>query len=381
MLEPLHTQESKRFTAFPAHASALMTVDLTAVRHNYQQIQAFVGPKARVAGVIKANAYGFGVHEVCRTLYKAGCRDFFVANVDEALEIRPLLDEDVRIFIMNGAQTGAYDLLEQHNFIPTLLSLEQTIAWNNHADRVRKRLKAAIHVDTGLSREGMTDEELQSLKEHSPNLEIVLCMSHLASADELSNPQNDLQHQRFQELAAYVPHAERSFANSHGIARGAPYHFELVRPGMALFGYCSSLNEKLQLKPALTLTARIVRHRALKAGQSVGYNALFKAPHDMLVGLINVGYADGVMRSLTNRGYVMIGGHKASIIGKVSMDFTTIDITHIPKHLTAPGSWVEIVHDAEPFEALCDAAGTCTYEITTRLSKRFHRVYICESDG
>lgn len=357
------------------HATASMTVDLGAVAYNFKRIARFVGPNTRVAGVIKANAYGFGVSQVAPTLYGEGCRDFFVANVDEALEVRPLLDLDATIYCMNGLQKGAEPLFEEHGFIPTLLSPEQALNWNQRARLSGKRLKAALHIDSGLSREGMTDAEVIALAPQLDALEVVLLMSHLASADEIQNPSNAEQRARFLELSSYFPNIQKSLANSHGISFGPAFHFELVRPGMALFGYCSSLNHKLQLKPALTLRARIVRHRTLMPGQAVGYNALFKAQEEMTIALLNVGYADGIIRSLTNKGFVDVGGYKAPIVGKISMDFTTIDISAIPKHLTAPGSWVEIVHGADQFEAFSDAGGTCTYEITTSLSKRFHRLY------
>jgi alanine racemase len=357
------------------YATACMAVDLGAIEYNFKRIARFVGPNTRVAGVIKANAYGFGVSEVAPTLYEAGCRDFFVANVDEALEAHPLLADDATLYCMNGLQLGAEHLFEHHGFIPTLLSPEQALSWNQHARLSGKRLKAAIHIDSGLSREGMTEAEVIALAPQLDALDVVLLMSHLASADESTNPSNAEQHARFLALSTHFPRAQKSLANSHGISFGPSFHFELVRPGMALFGHCSSLNDRLQLKPALTLRARIVRHRTLTPGQAVGYNALFKAQNEMTIALLNVGYADGIIRSLTNKGFVTVGGHKAPIVGKVSMDFTTIDISDLPKHLTAPGSWVEIVHGADQFEAFADAGGTCTYEITTRLSKRFHRLY------
>lgn len=370
-------------THVPSHASALMVIDLDAVRYNYQRIQDFVGTTSRVAAVIKANAYGFGALRVTQTLYAAGCRDFCVANIDEALEVRPHLPLDAHLYCMNGVQPGSSALLNQHHVIPTLLSVEQAEAHNLYAIETGKRLPVAIHVDTGLSREGMSREEIDTLINAASlsHLDVVLCLSHLASADEPDNPSNDVQKEAFCTLANHFPKAERSFANSHGIARGKDFHFSMVRAGMALFGYCSSLNELLELKPALTVSARIVRNRTLSPGQAVGYNALFTAPEPMTIALINVGYADGIMRSLTNQGHVSIGGLKAPIVGKISMDFTTIDITTLPKHLTSPGSWVEIVHGAEPFEALAEAAGTCTYEITARLSQRFHRLYRHESYG
>lgn len=357
------------------HATACMEVDLGAIAHNFKRIKHFVGPNTRVAGVIKANAYGFGVNEVAPTLYEEGCRDFFVANVDEALEVRPLLAQDATIYCMNGLQEGAEALFEEHGFIPTLISPEQALNWNQRARLAGRRLKAALHIDSGLSREGMTEAEVITLAPQLDALEVVLLMSHLASADEAHNPSNAEQHARFLALSSYFPNAQKSLANSHGISFGPTFHFELVRPGMALFGYCSSLNDKLALKPALTLRARIVRHRTLTPGQAVGYNALFKAQKEMTIALINVGYADGIIRSLTNKGFVSVSGHKAPIVGKVSMDFTTIDISTLPKHLTEPGSWVEIAHGADQFEAFSDAGGTCTYEITTSLSKRFHRLY------
>lgn len=370
-------------SSIPPYAPAIMAIDLGAVRYNYDKIKDFVGPSTRVAAVIKANAYGFGAIPTSQTLYSAGCRDFCVANINEALEVRPNLPMDARLYCMNGVQPGSSALLDQHNIIPTLLSPEQAAHHNLYALQQGKRLPVAIHVDTGLSREGMTADEIDDLLQGQSlsHLDVVLCLSHLSSADEPNNPHNDVQKNAFCTLADRFPQAERSFANSHGIARGQDFHFSMVRPGMALFGYCSSLNDLLGLKPALTVSARIVRNRHLSPGQTVGYNALFEAPKPMTIALINVGYADGIIRSLTNKGFVTIGGFKAPIVGKISMDFTTIDITTLPKHLTAPGSWVEIVHEAESFEALADTAGTCTYEITARLSQRFHRLYRHESYG
>lgn len=375
--DALHPQSFEVPASLPPHATAYLELDLEAVRQNYKTIQSVLKKGCRLSAVVKANAYGMGAIPTSKALYQAGCRDFFVINVDEALDIKPFL-QDANIYILNGVQQGAAPILLREKFIPVLLSLEQIALWQAEARRLDQNLPAILHLDTGLSREGLSYEEVTQLHNNLAlldGLDIKYYMSHLANADESNNSENIGQLNRFQELCSKLPPAPKSFANSHGIMRGQNYHFDMARPGMAIFGYCDSFKEPNQLMPAIRIAARIIRRRPLSLGQPVGYNALFKAQKPMLTATLNIGYADGFLRCLTNVGKINIQGYPAQIIGKISMDYTVLDVTDIPNDLTEPGTWVEIVHDADAFEELCTLGGTCTYEIVARLGPRFQRVY------
>jgi alanine racemase len=361
----------------PPHANALIEVDLEAIRYNYRLIKSILKPGCNLSAVIKGNAYGAGAREVGKALYQAGCRDFFVINIDEALEVKEIL-KDSNIYILNGVYEGAEIELVKNNFTPVLLSLEQIALWSKKAQKQEKLLPAILHLDTGIAREGLSLEEVDHLHQHPDllkHLELKYIMSHLANADEPNNPENKAQLERFQMLCKLLPPAKQCFSNSHGTALGFDYHFDMARPGLGLLGYCDAFKEPHALQPAVTISARILRTRLLKEGQPVGYNALFRAPKEMMVATFNLGYADGLLRSLTNRGYVMIKEYQAPIVGKVSMDYTVIDVSHIPQDLTIPGNWVEIVREPKAFEDLCEKGQTCTYELLARLGRRFHRIY------
>jgi alanine racemase len=244
-------------------------------------------------------------------------------------------------------------------------------------------MAAAIHIDTGMNRLGMPENELDQLAA-SPDVlaafETTLVMSHLACADQADDPMNELQRQRFEELRAKLPPAPASLANSGGTFLGPRYHFDLVRPGIALYGGRAHEGTSNPMQTVVRLAAKILQIREVAPGMTVGYGATFKVQKPSRIATIAVGYADGFLRALSVAtgeagpvGY--IGDYPVPIVGRVSMDFITADVTSVPPELARRGAWVEVMGHRVTVDDLTDRAGTIGYELLTRLGQRVFRVY------
>lgn len=356
--------------------AARLTVRLAAILANYRTIQRLAAPAA-VAGVVKADGYGTGAEAATRALAAAGCDTFFVARVEEGVRIRPFAPH-ARIFVLDGAQVDSIAALITHNLTPVLNSLVEIAAWSAAAASARTTYDCAIHVDTGMSRLGLPPDELTTLAAEAntrlAHLRTVLAMSHLACADSAANPMNARQLSRFREALAMLPAAPASFASTGGVLLGKDYVFDLVRPGIGLYGGNPHTGDN-PFQVTARLTGRIVQLRPAAAGDTVGYGATFAVNRPSLLATVALGYADGLLRSLGNRGRGAIGGHRAPIAGRVSMDVTTFDVTDVPPHLLEPGAEVELFGDTISLEEAAAAAGTANYEILTAVGARVPRHY------
>jgi alanine racemase len=356
--------------------AARLTVRLAIIAANYRTIQRLAAPAA-VAGVVKADAYGTGAVAATRTLTEAGCDTFFVARVEEGVRIRPLAPQ-ARIFVLDGAQVDSIATLITHNLTPVLNSLIEIAAWRAAAAASRTSYDCAIHVDTGMSRLGLPAQELAALASEAntrlAHLRTVLVMSHLACADSVSNPMNAIQLSRFREALAMLPAAPASFASTGGIFLGKDYLFDLVRPGIGLYGGNPHRGDN-PFQVAACLTGRIVQLRRAAPGDTVGYGATCTIDRPSILATVALGYADGVMRSLGNRGHGALGGYRVPVAGRVSMDLTTFDVSDVPPHLLTPGAEVELFGDTVSLEEAAEAAGTANYEILTAVGPRVSRRY------
>ncbi len=357
--------------------AARLTVRLGAVAANYRQFQRRAAPAA-VAGVVKADAYGLGTEPVVRTLREAGCDTFFVARVQEGIALRPLLPQ-ARIFVLDGAQAETASALLAHRLVPVLNSLEQIEAWSAAARARNTKLECAIHIDTGMNRLGLPPDELATLSTDANkrlrDIEIVLWMSHLACGDDCKSPMNAAQLERFRAALAMLPSAPASLAASAGVLLGKEYHFDLVRPGIGVYGGNPCTGMANPFAVAAVLTAPILQLRRVDTGESVGYGATFRAGRRSTLATIGLGYADGLMRAIGNKGQGAIAGMRAPIVGRLSMDLVTLDVTDVPPEAVRIGAEVEFLGDTISLDEFAALAGTANYEILTRLGSRMARHY------
>jgi alanine racemase len=351
---------------------ARLTVRLGAVAANYREIRRRAGP-AIATGVVKADAYGLGMAPVAKTLAAEGCDTFFVARLGEGIALRPLLPA-ARIFVLDGVTRDTASALVSHRLTPVLNSLEQIAAWSGTG------IDAAIHVDTGMNRLGLPAYELAVLaaeaKARLGGLRIVLAMSHLACADDPSSPMNALQRDRFKSALAMLPPAPASLASSGGVLLGKDYAFDMVRPGIGLYGGNPHLSAPNPFIAVAVLTGHILQLRRVDTDQSVGYGATHRTRRSGMLATIALGYADGVMRALGNKGSAAIAGQRVPIVGRVSMDLLTLDVSDVPERNVETGAEVELFGDTISLDEFATAAGTANYEILTRLGTRLPRRYV-----
>ncbi len=371
----MHFTETERDLA----AGGVLTIDLAALRHNYRTIAARVAP-ARAAAVVKADAYGLGADKAAPAFYAAGCRDFFVAHLGEAVALKPFLPADATLYVLNGLQPGTEAAAAREKIVPVLNSLEQVENWRNLAQSLGSTLPALLQVDTGMSRLGLSAKELDRLA-NDPSLldgiEIKYVMSHLASGDEPDNPANAAQLAAMKAALARLPKAPVAFANSGGSFLDRGYHFDLARPGVALYGVGPAGGG---IRPVLTLSARVIQVREIEPGAAVGYGGTFVAERPMRIATIAVGYADGWLRALSNRGSAYFGDVRLPVAGRVSMDSITLDVSALPEGTLKLGSLVELIGPHQTLDDVARDSGTIPYEILTALGHRYARVYVDAAD-
>lgn len=358
-------------------ASGYLTIDLGALRGNYEALSSIAAP-ARVAAVVKADAYGLGAAPVSQALYDQGCRHFFVAQFMEAAALRPILPHDAQIFVLNGLQPGAETACAEAGIVPVLNSREQLRQWYAAASSLKRSLPAVLQFDTGMSRLGVPPQDRTALAadlKAATNVEILFIMSHLASADEIDNGQNADQLAEMDRIAEEFAGFDISFANSGGIFLGHDYHGVLARPGIALYGGVPASQVPNPLRPVVGLDVAVVQTRTVPAGTRIGYGGTHVAGGEMRLATIAAGYADGLPRSLSDRGAVYHDGVRLPIVGRVSMDSITIDVTALPEGTLGLGSLVEVLGPHQTLEDIAEAAGTISYEILTRLGHRYDRRY------
>jgi alanine racemase len=353
--------------------SAILRIDLAAIVENWRLLTARAAPGA-VAGVVKANAYGLGAARVAPALYAAGCRHFFVAHLAEGVALRGALGPGPTIAVLNGFAPGADG---DAALVPVLNSLGNVLAHAAAGRAAGQERRALLHLDTGMARLGLdAGEQARLAADHSllAGLDILYVMSHLACADEPDHPLNTEQAARFARACAALPRLPRSFANSSGLFLDADYASDLARPGCALYGINPTPSAPNPMLPVVRLEAPILQIRDIPAGASVGYGASFVAARPSRIATIAVGYADGYLRSLSGQGVVAYRDMILPMVGRISMDLITLDVTEAPG--LAVGDRVTLIGDAAPSpDDLAARAGTIGYEILTSLGERYRRDY------
>ncbi len=350
----------------------LLEIDLDAVAANWRSL----GSGAAVGAVLKADAYGLGAVPVATRLYAEGCRHFFVAHPAEALAIRDHVP-GAMLVVLNGLWPGVEPLLAAQDIAPALASLAEIDAWAAHARVCGRSLPALLHVDTGMNRLGLDDRGVDVLAREPDRLrgiDLRYIMTHLVSAECPDDPVNEAQRQRFAAACARLPPAPRSFANSSGLFLGPGYASDLARPGAALYGVNPTPGRPNPMRQTVRLRARVLQIRDLLPGEGVGYNGQWVADRPSRIATVSVGYADGFLRALTNRAIAYFDDRPVPLVGRVSMDLSTFDVTESPG--LARGGWLDLIGRHNPVDALAEQAGTNGYEILTSLGRRYPRVYL-----
>lgn len=365
-----------------AHSSngfrdAEVIVNLTAIEQNLSRLRTLVGA-VPIAATIKADAYGLGVAQVAPVLSEANVSSFFVASIAEGVELRAIIGWTPDIYVLNGFQKNTAEILASNRLLPVLNSLEQIKSFAEFA-QVSDVNKAAVHIDTGMNRLGLEKSEVDTLIEDpSPltNIELSCWMSHLACGDEPDHPMNEQQRIRLSQTVQNLPDAPICLANSAGCLMDPSFHFDLVRPGLALYGGNPIPSEPNKFMPVLTVKAPILRIRTVKAGESVGYGASFTAKSSRQIAIVAIGYADGLLRILGDRGTISVNGQAVPIVGRVSMDLLALDISESKQIQFKEGDMIEIIGPNNPIDVISSQAGTVSYEILTSLRQRSVRTYI-----
>lgn len=358
--------------------AATLTIDLGALVANWRLLSEKC-PAAECAAVVKADAYGLGVAGVAPALLAAGCATFFIATVDEGIALRALLGPEPSIVQLHGPGRGEAAALHQADVIPVLNSLEQISEWTEFSQRSGTALPCALHLDTGMNRLGLGAADVGTLARAPDRLayaDVRLVMSHLSSAEEVANRGNRRQLVTFLQRTAAVPQAARSLANSSGIFLGDAYHFDIVRPGVALYGANPVPEQVNPMTEVVHLQGKILQVRHVDVGESVGYGGTFSVAKPTRIATVAAGYADGYLRSLSGCGRAVVGGVPVPVVGRVSMDLITLDVGAVPERHAQPGAPVSLIGGGVALDDVAAAAGTIPYEILTSLGPRYRRVYV-----
>ena len=335
------------------------------------------GP-GKCGAVVKADGYGLGLPEVSQALSAAGCDRFFVATIDEGIALRKAIGDRPVVYILNGVMAAdAVGEFAAHGLTPVLNSPGDIALWGSHC-RESGGGTAILALDTGMHRLGLTPAEVRDLAgEPGPldGISLDYVMSHLACAEDAGHPMNEEQRLRFDALRGNLAPAPASLANSGGIFLGPAYHYDLARPGAALYGVSRATGAPKKMKQAVGLKGKILQIRVVDSESTVGYGASGSVAAGSRLATVAVGYADGYLRSLGNSGHGYAAGVKIPVVGRISMDLITFDITAIPAGALAQGDEIEMIGENQTVDDLADEAATIGYEILTSLGRRYARRY------
>ncbi|MBS1051482.1 alanine racemase [Gluconobacter japonicus] len=361
-----------------SRAGATLTIDLAAIARNYRFL-CRKADKSVCAAVVKADAYGLGAEQVAPALEKAGAREFFVAHVDEGIALRKIVSANSRITVLHGPRPDAVSECVYFDLRPVLNTLEQINLWKKETERQQRMLDAVLQVDSGMSRFGLSRQDVQAVADDPDRLKGIqtnLIMSHLACADDPQNPANEMQRQKLLEMAACLPAAPLSLSASSGIFLGSGYHMGLVRPGAALYGIAPNTGEVNPLQQVVRLQARVLQLRHVTAGDGVGYGLTYQPQGPRRIATIAVGYADGFSRQNGGTGYAWLGDIRLPIVGRVSMDSLALDVSAVPEALLHVDMHVDLIGERRSVDDVAASTGTIGYEVLTSLGGRYYREYV-----
>ena len=365
-------------------SGGILTIDLDALVENYHILTNQLNG-TKPSAVVKADGYGLGAVPIALSLINVGCSIFFVANLEEGINLRDGLNESkikeftaIEIHILSGLIPNTENIYDAKNLIPVLGSIEEIYNWKTYCQKLNKALPCDIHVDTGMCRLGLPPKELAIIEKEPSRIEdlnINLVISHLACADEPNHEKNKEQLIAFNQARKTLPKGRASLANSSGIFLGPEYHFDLTRPGAALYGIEPIPGQTNPMKQVVRLQGRIAQIREVDTLQTVGYGGTYSVDRTAQIATVLVGYADGYFRYLSSKGIGYIENFPVPVVGRVSMDLITIDISNVPKKLCPIGGLVDLIGPNNTVNKIAKDAGTIGYEILTNLGNRFHRYY------
>lgn len=359
--------------------SGTLTIDLAAIEANWRTL-ARQARTAECAAVVKANAYGLGVKAVTATLSRAGCKTFFVADLAEARRVRACARGAV-IYVLGGFSPDVGPGYIDVGARPVINSTTELAEWDAFVAARAWRGGAALHVDTGMNRLGLRFDEAAALapRVKTENHGITLLMSHMACAEIPGHPLNAAQIRLFKELRGLFRGVPASLANSAAIFLTDATHFELARPGAALYGVNPTPGRANPMQSVVALTSRILQVRTVERGQTVGYGAAWTARRPTRVAVAGLGYADGLQRAASGvngaRGMASIAGKLCPFVGYISMDLVCIDVSDLPEGAVRRGELATFVGDGISIDDVAARAGTIGYEILTQLGRRCHIAY------
>jgi len=363
-----------------ATSTGVLTVDLDAIVANWRKLEKTAVP-AECAGVVKANAYGCGTEPVARALAAAGCKTFFVATLDEAAAVRAAVPS-ATIYTLDGFFQNSGEAYARIDCRPVIGDLNELAEWDVFCRRTGWSGGAAIHIDTGMNRLGLTITEAQGIipRINAGDHGITLVMSHLVSAEQLNSPINARQLTTFREIASLFSGVPASLSNSSGIFLGAQFQFDMVRPGAALYGVNPTPEADNPMQPVVELKARIVQFRNIERGETVGYGGTWTARRPTRLAIVSAGYADGYFRAAsasdgTRGAEVIVAGKRCPVAGRISMDLMAVDVTDLPPNAARRGHMVTLLGEGITVDELAHHFGTIGYEVLTSLGSRYARVY------
>ena len=362
-------------------SAANLIVDLRTLAANYDVLRKT--SNAEVAAVVKADAYGLGLGAIAETLSASGCKTFFVALTAEGVSLRSLLP-NAEIYVLTPCIERDTNWMIENQLKPCLYDIDDIHNYIHRSQPTGLQPRAALHVDTGINRLGLDHLQIKAFcdSDERGKIDVDLLMSHLACADEPDSEMNKVQLSRFRENVQRFPGVRASLANSAGIFLGPEYHFDLVRPGISLYGHDPHHKTvPSRVRPVVTFEARLGQVKNLSEGEYVGYGATVRCNQPTRIGVVLAGYADGIPRYLSDTfdgemHSVFIAGHRAPLFGCISMDLTTIDLSGIPKNDIGIGSTVEIFGRNISIEEVAEYVGTIPYEILTQIGARVPRNYV-----
>jgi alanine racemase len=368
------------FAAATATATGVLTVDLDAIVANWRKLEKTAVP-AECAAVVKADAYGCGLTPVMQALASAGCKTFFVATLDEARIARAAVKSAV-IYVLDGFFQTTGDAFAEIDCRPVIGDLNELAEWDVFCRRTGWAGGAAVHIDTGMNRLGLTLNEAQGIipRINAGDHGITLVMSHLACAETLNHPLNAKQVAAFRDIASHFAGVPASLSNSSGIFLGPQFQFDLVRPGAALYGVNPTPEADNPMQPVINLKGRIVQIRKVEKGETVGYGATWTARRPTRLAIVSAGYADGYFRAGgsndgTRGAEVIVAGTRCPVAGRISMDLMAIDITELPSNAARRGQLVTLIGDGITVDEVAHHFGTIGYEVLTSLGRRYHQIY------
>ncbi|CAL7960382.1 Alanine racemase, catabolic [Alphaproteobacteria bacterium] len=364
----------------------MLEISLNSIKKNYTYLKSQLGNGVACAAVVKADAYGLGIKKISQALIEAGCKDFFVTNCNEGVNLRDVLSTSqssavtsADVYVLHGVSNDdEADACVQYGLTPVLNHVGQSEVWKKKANKLGNPLSAILHIDTGLNRLGFPFEDVHNFIESqrsTPNMELRYIMSHLSCADTPTHDSNASQLKNFLEIATLFPNVPLTFANSSGIFLGPGYHFNMVRPGAAMYGFSPTPHTLNPMLPVLTLKAKILQRKVLEQKSCVGYGAAYIADTGSKLLIIECGYSNGYCRMLNICGKAYVAGYFLPIAGRISMDLCTLDASILPNNIFLNVDFVELLNEHLTIDDLAKAANTIPYELSIILGSHCKRVY------